>query len=216
MTHIACLHTAASNIQIFDAALQEVGTKGVRLHHSVRADLLAAAEQAGELTPQIAEQTSDVLRSLCDSADAVLLTCSTLGPAAEAAASATLVHVLRVDAMLAHEAVRDGGRVAVLCAVQTTVEPTRLLFENEARATGAEVIMRLVQGAWDTFKTGDRSRYLSMIATAADEAFQDGATQVVLAQASMTGAAKLGAGRQAPLTSPTIGLSAAIKAAGTR
>ena len=216
MLHIACLHTADSNVQVFDTALQELGTEGVRLRHGVRADLLAAAEQAGGLTPEIAEQTAGVLRDLCDGADAVLLTCSTLGPAADAAAAAASVPMIRVDAMFAREAVRGGGKVAVLCAVQTTVEPTRLLFEKEARATGAEVVMHLVPGVWDVFKAGDRSRYLSMIAMAADEAFQGGATQVVLAQASMTGAAKLGTGGRVPLTSPMVGLSAAIEAAAVR
>ena len=213
MPRIACLHTADSNIPVFDVALQELGIEGVELHHSVRADLLAAAEQAGGLTPEIAERTAGVLRGLCDGADAVLLTCSTLGPAAEAATAAATVPMFRVDATLAREAVRGGGKVAVLCAVQTTMEPTRLLFGKEARATGAEVVMHLIPGAWEVFKAGDRSRYLSMIAVAADEAFHDGAAQVVLAQASMAGAAKLAIGGRAPLTSPAVGLAAAIKAA---
>ena len=216
MPHIACLHTADSNVQVFDTALEELGTKGVTLHHSVRADLLAAAEQAGGLTPEIAERTAVVLRHLCDGADVVLLTCSTLGPAAEVAAAAASVPVLRVDAMLARAAVRGGGKIAVLCAVQATMAPTRLLFEEEARATGAEVAMHLVPGAWDAFKAGDHSRYLAMIATAAHEAFQGDATQVVLAQASMAGAAagaaKLGTGARTPLTSPVAGLAAAIEA----
>lgn len=213
MPRIACLHTADSNIQVFDAALQELDMKGVELRHSVRADLLAAAEQAGGLTPEIAERTAGVLRSLCEGADAVFLTCSTLGPAAEAAAMAASVPVVRVDDTFAREAVRGGGKVAVLCAVQTTMEPTRLLFEKEARATGAEVVMHFVPGAWDVFKAGDGCRYLSMIAAAADEAFQDGAAQVVLAQASMAGAAKRATSERAPLTSPTVGLAAAIEAA---
>lgn len=216
MPHIACLHTVDSNIQVFDTALQELGAEGVKLHHTVRADLLAAAEQAGGLTPEIAEWTADVLRGLCGNADVVLLTCSTLGPAAEAAAAAASVPIFRVDAVLAREAVCGGGKVAVLCAVQTTMEPTRLLFEKEAQATGAEVVMHLVTGAWDVFKAGDRSRYLSMIAMAADKAFERGARQVVLAQASMAGAVKPGTGERAPLTSPMIGLSAAIEAAAAR
>ena len=212
MPRIACLHTGDSNIEVFDVALQELGTEGVELRHSVRADLLAAAEQAGGLTPEIAEQTAGVLRGLCDGADAVLLTCSTLGPAAETAAATASVPMFRVDAMFAREAVRGGGKVAVLCAVQTTMEPTRLLFEKEARDTGAKVVMHLVPGAWDMFKAGDHSRYLSMISVAADKAFQDGADQVVLAQASMTGAAKLTTSGRVPLTSPAIGLAAAIEA----
>lgn len=213
MFRIACLQTADSNLEVFDMTLKELGMEGVELRHSVRADLLAAAEQAGGLTPEIAERTAGVLRGLCDGADAVLLTCSTLGPAAEAAAVAISIPMFRVDATLAREAVRSGGKVAVLCAVQTTMEPTRHLFEREAQATGAEVVMHFLPGAWDVFKAGDRSCYLSMIAVAADEAFQGGAARVVLAQASMAGAANLATGGRAPLTSPAVGLATAIKAA---
>lgn len=39
---------------LFDAALRTAGLAGVDLHHSVRADLLAAAEREGRLTPEIA------------------------------------------------------------------------------------------------------------------------------------------------------------------
>jgi hypothetical protein len=51
-----------------------------------------------------------------------------------------------------------------------------------------------------------------MIAAAADQAFRDGADVVALAQASMAGAAELcREGR--PLTSPGVGLAAALQAA---
>ncbi len=213
MQRIACLHTAESNIRVFDDALGKSGLTGVVLRHAVRADLLAAAEQAGGLTPMISRQTGQVLRELCNEADAVLLTCSTLGPAAEAVAPDAAAPILRVDAALAADAVKDGGSIAVLCAVETTVEPTRLLFERAAQDTGAKIAMHLVPGAWDVFKAGDRDRYLGMIARAANDAAAAGATQVALAQASMADAADLAASHQRPLTSPTAGLMAAIKAA---
>ena len=75
MLHIARLHTADSNVQVFDTALQELGTEGVRLRHGVRTDLLAATEQAGGLTSEIAEQTAGMLRDQCGDANAVPLTC---------------------------------------------------------------------------------------------------------------------------------------------
>ena len=76
---IACLHTAECNVAIFEAARPD----GVSLRHAVRPDLLAAAEADG-LTPDIAAATAEALAALRDGADAVLLTCSTLGPAAGA------------------------------------------------------------------------------------------------------------------------------------
>ncbi len=212
MPRIACLHTVASNAALFDAALQETGLTEISLHHHVRADLLAAAEREGRLTPAIAAETAALLRDLAAEADAVLLTCSTLGPAAEDAASDAAAPVLRVDAALAAEAVKQGGRVVVLCAVETTVEPTRRLFEAAARATGAEIEVEVVLQAWDAFKAGDAARYRSLVARAASAARAGGATQVALAQASMAGAAALLSAESRPLTSPTVGLAAAVAA----
>ncbi|NEU14533.1 Asp/Glu racemase [Methylobacterium sp. BTF04] len=213
MVRIACLHTAESNIAVFDVALHTTGFAGVELHHEVRADLLAAAKREGRLTPEIAARTAEVLRGLCVEADVVLLTCSTLGPAAESAAVDAPVPIMRVDAALAAEAVKGGGRVVALCAVETTVEPTRLLFEAAARATGAEVVVRVVPGAWEAFKAGERDTYLTMIADAANEAAQAGAERVALAQASMAGACDLIHSGIRPLNSPVTGLAAAAKAA---
>ena len=215
MTRIACLHTAQSNIAVFDAALAAVALTGVTLRHEVRTDLLAAAEWEGGLTTQIAQQTAEVLRGLSDAADVVLLTCSTLGPAAEIAAHIASIPILRVDAALAAEAVKEGGSVVVLCAVETTVEPTRKLFEAAAYATRAEVTVCLVPGAWEVFKAGDQDRYLAMIAKASDDAMRSGATRVALAQASMAEASHLSPAAQRPLTSPAVGLKAAAKAVAT-
>jgi hypothetical protein len=182
---------------------------GAVLRHVVRPDFLAEAEEAGGLTPDIARRTAEALGELAQGTDAVLLTCSTLGPAAEAVPGP--VPVLRVDAALASQAVATGGRVIVLYAVETTREPTRLLFEAAARGTGAAIEMRLVPGGWDAFRAGDTASYLALVAEAARKAGREGATRVVLAQASMAGAVRLVPGRP-PLTSPAAGLQAALAA----
>jgi len=215
MTRIACLHTVDSNASVFDEALAATGLTGIHLHHTVRADLLAAAERQGRLTPEIAAETAALLRGLSAEADAVLLTCSTLGPAAEAAAPDAPVPILRVDEALATEAVKEGGRVVVLCAVETTVEPTRRLFEEAAaRSTGATIEVRVVPQAWAAFKAGDRDRYRDLVAEAAGAARAEGAARVALAQASMAGAAARLPADTRPLTSPTVGLAAAVARAG--
>jgi hypothetical protein len=205
---IACLHTLASNIEVFEAARPG---DGVRLRHEVRQDLLEAAERGGGLSDEIAARTGEVLRGLAADADAVLLTCSTLGPSVAALTGAG-APVLRVDAALAAGAVRGGGRVVVLCSAATTLGPTGALFEAAAAATGAAVELRLVPGAWDAFKAGRIPEYHAMIAAAADDAFRAGADKVALAQASMAGAAAL-CREGAPLSSPAVGLVEAVAAA---
>jgi hypothetical protein len=208
--NISCLHSAQSNLAVFEAARRTLRLDDVMLKHRVRSDLLAAAEKVGSATPEIIAQTVAELISLAKGAHGVLLTCSTLGPAAPIAAAELQVPVIRVDQALADEAVRSGGNVLVLCAVGTTIKPTRALFEDAAMATGAEVEVRLVPGAWDLFKAGRQDDYWRLIADAADAAADEGAT-VALAQASMAGAARL-TKRPPPLTSPGVGLEAIVAA----
>jgi hypothetical protein len=189
---IACLHTAGSNVAIFEAARPD----GVRLSHAVRPDLLVAAEAEG-LTPAIAAATAQALGAL--DGDAVLLTCSTLGPAAEAAGA------IRADAALAEAATAGGGTVEVLCAAPSTLTATAELFGAAAERTGAQVTVRLVTGAWRLFHAGDHAGYAALIARDAEASRAD---VVALAQASMAPAAQL-AGRPV-LTVPTAALAAVL------
>ena len=192
---IACLHTAASNVALFEAARPE----RVRLSHAVRPDLLAAAEADG-LTPAIAAATAEALGALRGGADAVLLTCSTLGPAAEAAGA------LRADAALAEAATAGGGTVEVLCTAPSTLTATAELFGAAAARSGARLTVRLVPGAWGLFQAGDHAGYAERIAR---EVAASRAEVVALAQASMAPAAQLTA--RPVLTVPAVALAAALK-----
>lgn len=209
---IACLHTVESNVKVFEAAAASL--PGVSLSHTVRPDLLKRAEAEGGLTDAIRDEAAELLRELAGGVDAVLLTCSTVGPAAERADLLAPVPVLRVDGALASAAVARAtagkGQVDVLCAVQTTVEPTRALFERVADGTGVTIVMHIAPGAWDAFRAGDVAGYNQLVAEAADALFAKGADVVAFAQASMAGAAAL-CSKGTPLTSPGAGLAAAAR-----
>lgn len=110
LMRIACLHTAESNIAVFEKAAANLGLPVGTLRHAVRADLLLAAEKTGYVTEEIAGETQSVLRELSQTADAVILNCSTLGPSAVVLADALPVPVLRVDAALAHKAAASGEK----------------------------------------------------------------------------------------------------------
>lgn len=207
---VACLHTASSNITVFDEAVIALGMESLHLTHTVRPDLLAAAESVGGLTPEITAQAQTVLRSLCDDHDAVVLTCSTLGPSVYGMSTRD-ISVIRVDQALAQEAILQGGRIVVLCAVETTIKPTSELFLSANASKESTVEIQLIPNIWGLFKAGDLNRYFSAIAAAADNAYLEGANVVALAQASMAGAAVLVKNGRTPLTSPLCGLRAAIQ-----
>ncbi len=212
---IACLHTAASNIEIFDEAAAMLGPSAPCLTHEVTPHLLAAAEREGGLSDHIAAETAQHLARMADKADAVILNCSTLGPSIANLTGHAAERAIRVDAALAEEAVAKGGRVAVLCTVETTLAPTGALFSAAAEKTGALCDIRLVPDAWAHFRSGHIEAYLTAIAKAAEEAYAEGIATIAFAQASMTRAAAKVTNAPAPLTSPKAALLSAMKRFGT-
>ena len=200
---IGCLHTAQSNAAVLERAAEAFGRNRPTLEHMVRPDLLAAVGLAGALTPQIIDATRQALDALAGDCDAVLLTCSSLGPVADLAAR---VPTIRVDRALAEQAATHAGTIVVLCAAPSTLEPTGDLFKSVAGEMADRVDVRLVPHAWALFLAGDLAGYRAMIEVAAQQALDD-AGCVALAQVSMADCAV-----RSPrlLTSPSVGLAAAM------
>ncbi len=186
---IALLHTANSNVALFDQAACASGLAGrARLSHKVRPDLLAAVQSAGGLTEALAAQTAALLMALAESAEAVVLTCSSLGPAVERLGGFA-VPIIRADAALAAVATAGAGKVAALYAAPTSREATEQLFSTAAAQTGSMIDLRCVERAWDAFLDGDVQAYRALILDEMGRAEAGGADLIALAQASMSVAA---------------------------
>jgi hypothetical protein len=203
---LGLLHTSPVHVATFDALAAEE-TPGVELVHLVREDLLADAREHGP--EAVADPVAEAVRGL--STDAVLCTCSTIGAVAERVDAG--VPVLRLDRPMAAEAVSAGGQILVLAALESTLAPTRELLAEEAARAGTTpgVEARIVAGAWERFEAGDTEGYLDLV-RAAVEQVTDEAAVVVLAQASMAPAADAAGAGVRVLTSPPLGLRAAVDA----
>lgn len=188
---IACLHASESNIAVFEQSLPPRAAGKMSLFHQVEAQLLAAAEQAGAVTPELLDKTRQVIARLCQQADAVIVTCTTLGIAAADAALFSKP-VLRIDAALADSASVASSKLMVLCAAPTTMDSTRQLFQQRQTAS-QQLIIECVPDAWPLFHAGDTDAYHRHIAAYADQqlALQPDIDCLVLAQSSMSGAAGL-------------------------
>ena len=211
--YLALLHTGEVHVAGFTERFQEAAPD-IPLRHVVRADLLAAAEAAGGLTPEIAAETATVLNAaLAEGAACVLCTCSTLGPAVEATAQETTAPILRIDRALAETAVAESNRVLVVAAVETTIGPTLALLEEAAATAGRDVTFRtlVLPQAWALFQAGDFAGYTAAIADAIRKNLGD-ADMVVLAQASMAAAGAALDDLGVPvLASPPLAVAQAIK-----
>ncbi len=202
------LHTAEANLTRFSAMLAERAL-GRPIRHILEPEPLAAAAAAGRVTPAVEAQVTDRLReAVADGAHAVCCTCSTIGGVAEDAGGEVGVPVMRIDRPMAERALELGRTILVAACLASTVEPTRSLIEAVARDHGKDISLRtlLIEEAWALFERGDADGYAARIAEALRTGVGD-ADVVVLAQASMTGAADLCADLGVPiLSSPELGL----------
>ena len=204
---VVMIHTVGTNPAAFDKLSAEL-LPGVAVEHVVDESLLQDTIRLGELTSATRERFAEhARRALASKPDAVMLTCSSVGPAADG------LGVQRIDQAMAERAVALGTRIGIAATLPTTLGPTSDLVRSAAAKAGKQVEIRteLAEGAFALLAAGDAAEHDRRV-RAALERLADWADVVVLAQASMaratSGAASLEAGgRQVPLlTSPRLGL----------
>lgn len=183
---LALIHTSATLVPVFQqlctTKLPEVDTFNI-----VDDSLVRQIGAQGGITPAIAARVAGYIGSAASGgADFILVTCSSIGPAVEAAAPAVKVPVLRVDQPMADQAVRTGRRIGVIATLATTLDPTADLVRRRAALAGKpiELTARLCAGAFEALMAGDAARHDALVGAALREL----STQVdviLLAQASM-------------------------------
>lgn len=207
MTIIACLHAARSNIEVYEQALAALEYEDVQLLHRVESELLQAVVNANAITPAIIDATNRAIDELCDAADLVIITCTTLGVVGGGGRKYSKP-VLRVDGTLAKQASRYHGRALVLCTAPTTLAPTKAMFE--AWLPPERLTIELIDGAWDIFNSGDMDAYHQAIAHHIESRPECPLACIVLAQASMAGAEHYINSTLAILSGPQVTLQAAL------
>ncbi len=187
---IGFLHTSPIHTHVFESLVAEIAPTA-RAVSVVDESLLELARAAGPDAVEVRKHvTTRIDELVATGVDAIVCTCSTIGAVAELLGEVHGVEIVRVDRAMAERAVEIGGRVVVLAALESTLDPTGRLLSDVAAAAGRTIELRaqLVPGAWDRFEIGDLDGYNSLvmeaIATAAAEA-----DVIVLAQASMAAAA---------------------------
>lgn len=225
-TRAALLHTVPALEGIFDKLLLDERAD-LELTHVADPALLAAAIEHG-MTDELRERVAlHVERLAASGATAILVTCSSIGEAVEAAATHVTVPVLRVDAPMAREAAAIAaaaaerherqGRISVLATLHATLEPTGNLVRSAVNAVSADIQVNatVVAGAAVARAAGDNAEHDRLVA-AAIRAVAATADVVVLAQASMAQAI-VGVDLGIPvLSSPASGAASLVAALGGR
>jgi aspartate/glutamate racemase len=193
---LALIHTVASLVPVFDRLTSEL-LPNVETFNIVDESLLRATVREGRLTPTTARRLAAYVASAeAAGADAVLVTCSSVGAAVEATRPFASVPVLRIDEAMVDEAIeiarRGDGRIGVLATLRSTLEPTADLVRRRAEVAASDaastpdirVTARVCEGAFDALRRGDAATHDRLV-TEGLMAIAADADVVLLAQASM-------------------------------
>lgn len=183
---LALIHTSPTLTPIFGTLCAEQMPE-TTVFHMVDESLIKDTIKAGEVRKITIRRLLGMVESAAAAgADAVMVTCSTLGPAVTLVQEMFDLPVIRVDEAMAEEAVRTGRRLGVMATLRTTLEPTTALLREKAAKAGRQIdlVECLCDGAFDAVLAGDTATHDRIVGAALlDE--MSGVDAVVLAQASM-------------------------------
>lgn len=195
---LTLLHTAHAHVPIFEGLAQRLAP-GTTLNQTVRADWLARAQSG--ITDDLAAEIALLVQ---DAPGVVICTCTTIGAAAEAAGA------IRIDTPMMDRAAQIGGKIVMAYALRSTETVSRAALDAALTQRGmpAEVQMLFLGEFWPLFEAGEHTAFAACIASALRDTHRNApADCIVLAQASMAGAAPLLADLGVPvLASPEIAL----------
>lgn len=210
-TTIAMIHTVAGLVPTLDA-LARREMPGCEPFSILDESLLRNTIREGSLSKTTMRRLAQYVWSAVDGgAEAVIVTCSSLGPAVEAARPLCPVPLFRIDEGMALEAVSRASRIGVLATLPTTLGPTGDIIRTSAAITGrtgCEVTEMLCEGAFERLSRGDREGHDKMVVEGLKR-LAPRVDLIVLAQASMANAlAPLGPEPEGVpvLTSPELGM----------
>ena len=183
---LALIHTSPTLTPLFSALCAEF-MPDTAVFHMVDESLIKDTIREGRLRRATIRRLLAMIESAeTAGADAVLVTCSSIGPGVALGQELFDIPVIRVDEAMAEAAVRMGPRIGVMATLRTTLEPTIALLREKADEAGiqVEIVESLCDGAFDAVLAGDAMTH-DRILTHALEHEMKGVDVVILAQASM-------------------------------
>jgi len=183
---LGLIHTSATLVPVF-AELCAKYIPHVKTFNIVDDSLIKNTIACGELTADTSRRVVNYASSAQDAgADYILFTCSSIGPAVEAAVGLSHVPVLRVDQPMADKAVQSGKKIGVVATLSTTLNPTSDLVRRRAIAAGKEIelVPVLCEGAFEALMSGDAATHDQKVGDALKKLANE-VDVILLAQASM-------------------------------
>lgn len=183
---VAFIHTVTTLPAVFKGLMRELAPQA-DVFNIADESLLQNTIRSGALSKSTIRRLVSYLESAQEAgADLIMVTCSSIGPAADVGRNMVDIPVLRVDEAMAMKAVASGTRIGVAATLSTTLGPTAALIERKALQAGKQitVVSQLCAGAFEALSAGDTSTHDALVRKGLLELMPQ-VEVVVLAQASM-------------------------------
>lgn len=183
---LTLIHTSAIMIPVFGELCAEF-LPDVEVVHIVDESLLKDIIADKRLSKSTARRVvSHIISAEQAGTDCIMVTCSSIGPAADLGRQLVDVPVVRVDGPMAVSAVGQGSRIGVVATLPSTLNPTVELIKSQAEKKGKkiELIKKLCEGAFEAVISGDGVTHDKIVAAGIQELTAN-VDVIVLAQASM-------------------------------
>ena len=164
---LTLIHTSGMMIPVFTELCTEL-LPGIEVVHMVDESLLKDIIRDNRLSRPTARRViGHIVSAEQAGTDFIVVTCSSIGPAAELGRELVDVPVMRVDEPMAEVAVRKGPRIGVVATLASTLNPTADLIRSNARAQAKDiqVTSRLCEGAFQAVISGDVATHDRIVAS---------------------------------------------------
>lgn len=186
MKKVAFIHTVHSIIPKLNEMFYML-IKDAEVFHLLDESILKKAIKQGGLTPDLYKKVTKLSQMAEDGgADVILVTCSSISPCIDTARKSVKVPILRIDEPMAEEACKEGGEIAIIATLKTTLNPTSELIKNKAQIfkRNIHIMPFLCEGAFNALVSGDIKTHDKKVMEKLLEADKE-ADIIVFAQASM-------------------------------
>lgn len=186
MRTVVVVHTGPATIQPIKQQFQQI-LPDVRVVNLMDDSLLNDVIAAGHLTEAVTGRIFSYMQlGQQMGAVALLNACSSVGEAASAARPAIAIPIIKIDDVMAEQAVAAGPRIGVVATVKTTLEPTVRLIKAKAAAAGqsVEVTEALAEGGFQALLDGKPEVHDDIVKRTI-QSLADKVDVIVLAQVSM-------------------------------
>jgi len=180
------IHTSAIMIPVFSELCAEF-LPNVEVVHTVDESLLKDIIADKKLSKSTARRVvGHIISAEQAGADCIMVTCSSIGPAADLGRQLVDVPVVRVDEPMAISAVEQGSCIGVVATLPSTLNPTAEIIKTQAEKKAKKIVLtkKLCEGAFEAVISGDGVKHDKIVAAGIRELAEQ-VDVIVLAQVSM-------------------------------